>query len=137
MSNELEKRFTTYLNKTLKGYSNKQKIKYQKESIIKNSLSDSDIRKISFKNYLLNNNELEDIDVNINHLENIFHNEKYCKAMKKVSLKQRQVLYLLFVEEYNTKEVAKYFQTTTDNINKIKRKAIKNFKKNLEELKYG
>lgn len=137
MSNELEKRFTTYLNKTLKGYSNKQKIKYQKESIIKNSLSDSDIRKISFKNYLLNNNELEDIDVNINHLENIFHNEKYCKAMKKVSLKQRQVLYLLFVEEYNTKEVAKYFQTTTDNINKIKRKAIKNFKKNLEELKNG
>ena len=57
--------------------------------------------------------------------------------MKKVSLKQRQVLYLLFVEEYNTKEVAKYFQTTTDNINKIKRKAIKNFKKNLEELKNG
>ena len=100
-------------------------------------MSDSDIRKISFKNYLLNNNELEDIDVNINHLENIFHNEKYCKAMKKVSLKQRQVLYLLFVEEYNTKEVAKYFQTTTDNINKIKRKAIKNFKKNLEELKNG
>ena len=45
MSNELEKRFTTYLNKTLKGYSNKQKIKYQKESIIKNSLSDSDIRR--------------------------------------------------------------------------------------------
>ena len=57
--------------------------------------------------------------------------------MKKVSLKQRQVLYLLFVEEYNTKEVAKYFQITTDNINKIKRKAIKNFKKNLEELKNG
>ena len=105
MSNELEKRFTTYLNKTLKGYSNKQQIKYQKESIIKNSLSDSDIRKISFKNYLLNNNELEDIDVNINHLENIFHNEKYCKAMKKVSLKQRQVLYLLFVEEFARKKV--------------------------------
>ena len=54
--------------------------------------------------------------------------------MKKVPLKQRQVLYLLFVEEYTIKEVAKYFHTTTNNINKIKQNAIKNFKKNLEEL---
>ena len=134
MSNELEKRFTTYLNKTLRGYSNRQKIKYQEKTNIEDNLTDLDINKISYKNYLLSTNEIDNIDVDINHLENIFHNEKYCKAMKKVPLKQRQVLYLLFVEEYTTKEVAKYFHTTTDNINKIKQNAIKNFKKNLEEL---
>lgn len=134
MSNELEKRFTTYLNKTLRGYSNRQKIKYQEKTNIEDNLTDLDINKISYKNYLLNINEIDNIDVDINHLENIFHNEKYCKAMKKVPLKQRQVLYLLFVEEYTTKEVAKYFHTTTDNINKIKQNAIKNFKKILEEL---
>ena len=133
MSNELEKRFTTYLNKTLRGYSNRQKIKYQEKTNIEDNLTDLDINKISYKNYLLNINEIDNIDVDINHLENIFHNEKYCKAMKKISLKQRQVLYLLFVEEYTTKEVAKYFHTTTNNINKIKQNAIKNFKKNLEE----
>lgn len=134
MSNELEKRFTTYLNKTLRGYSNRQKIKYQEKTNIEDNLTDLDINKISYKNYLLNINEIDNIDVDINHLENIFHNEKYCKAMKKIPLKQRQVLYLLFVEEYTTKEVAKYFHTTTNNINKIKQNAIKNFKKNLEEL---
>lgn len=134
MSNELEKRFTTYLNKTLRGYSNRQKIKYQEKTSIEDNLTDLDINKISYKNYLLNINEIDNIDVDINHLENIFHNEKYCKAMKKVPLKQRQVLYLLFVEEYTTKEVAKYFHTTTNNINKIKQNAIKNFKKILEEL---
>ena len=134
MSNELEKRFTTYLNKTLRGYSNRQKIKYQEKTNIEDNLTDLDINKISYKNYLLNINEIDNIDVDINHLENIFHNEKYCKAMKKIPLKQRQVLYLLFVEEYTTKEVAKYFHTTTNNINKIKQNAIKNFKKILEEL---
>lgn len=134
MSNELEKRFTTYLNKTLRGYSNRQKIKYQEKTNIEDNLTDLDINKISYKNYLLNINEIDNIDVDINHLENIFHNEKYCKAMKKIPLKQRQVLYLLFVEEYTTKEVAKYFHTTTNNVNKIKQNAIKNFKKNLEEL---
>ena len=83
MSNELEKRFTTYLNKTLRGYSNRQKIKYQEKTNIEDNLTNLDINKISYKNYLLNTNEIDNIDVDINHLENIFHNEKYCKAMKK------------------------------------------------------
>ena len=93
MENELEKRFTTYLNKTLKGYANRQKIKYQNEINITKNLSNADITKLSYKNYLLNNNSFEDIDVDINHLENIFHNENYYKAMKIVPLKQRQILY--------------------------------------------
>ena len=52
--------------------------------------------------------------------------------MKKVPLKQRQVLYLLVVKQYNLSDVAEIFKTTTSNISKLKRKAINNFKKNLE-----
>ena len=134
MENELEKRFTTYLNKILKGYANRQKIKYQNEINITKNLSNADITKLSYKNYLLNNNSFEDIDVDINHLENIFHNENYYKAMKIVPLKQRQILYLLFVKEYTIDEIAKMLKITSSNINKLKQNGIRNFKKNLKKL---
>lgn len=134
MDKEIEKRFTSYLKKVLKGYSNKQKVKYLIEINTNSELSDKQINKLSYKNYLQRNtDEIDNIDVDINHLENIFHNERYYKAMKKVPLKQRQVLYLLVVKEYNLREVAEILKTTTSNISKLKRNAINNFKKNLEE----
>lgn len=134
MDKEIEKRFTSYLKKVLKGYSNKQKVKYLREINTNSELSDKQINKLSYKNYLQRNtDEIDNIDVDINHLENIFHNERYYKAMKKVPLKQRQVLYLLVVKEYNLREVAEILKTTTSNISKLKRNAINNFKKNLEE----
>ena len=89
---------------------------------------------MSYRKYLQNENEeWENIDVDENHLENIFHNEKYYKAMKRVPIKQRQILYFLIVKEYSTNEVAKIFKTTSNNISKLKIKAIENFKRNLEE----
>jgi|GEM_PF-2442204 sigma-70, region 4 len=130
---EIEKRFSTYLKKILKGYSNKQKLEYLREINTNSELSDKQINKLSYQNYLQNNiDEIDNIDVDINHLENIFHNERYFEAMKKVPLKQRQVLYLLVVKQYNLSDVAEIFKTTTSNISKLKRKAINNFKKNLE-----
>lgn len=130
---EIEKRFSTYLKKILKGYSNKQKLKYLREINTNSELSDKQINKLSYQNYLQNNiDEIDNIDVDINHLENIFHNERYFEAMEKVPLKQRQVLYLLVVKQYNLSDVAEIFKTTTSNISKLKRKAINNFKKNLE-----
>lgn len=135
MNSDIEKRFTSYLNKVLKGYSKRKKILYQNELSIKSELSEIDIAKLSFKDYLLADDEgLQNIDVDINHLENIFQNELYYKAMKNVPLNQRQVLYLLFVDDYTTKEIANYFRTTPNNINKLKQQAIINFKKNLKEL---
>ena len=53
--------------------------------------------------------------------------------MKRVPIKQRQILYFLIVKEYSTNEVAKIFKTTSNNISKLKIKAIENFKRNLEE----
>ena len=134
MENSLEKRFSHYLKKVLKGYAIKQKKKYQKNTENNYELPDKEIVKLSYRKYLQNENEeWENIDVDENHLENIFHNEKYYKAMKRVPIKQRQILYFLIVKEYSTNEVAKIFKTTSNNISKLKIKAIENFKRNLEE----
>lgn len=134
MENSLEKRFSVYLKKVLKGYSIKQKKKYQRNTENDYELSDKEIVKLSYRKYLQNENEeWENIDVDENHLENIFHNEKYYKAMKRVPIKQRKILYFLIVKEYSTNEVAKIFKTTSNNISKLKIKAIENFKRNLEE----
>lgn len=133
MENSLEKRFSVYLKKVLKGYSIKQKKKYQRNTENDYELSDKEIVKLSYRKYLQNENEeWENIDVDENHLENIFHNEKYYKAMKRVPIKQRKILYFLIVKEYSTNEVAKIFKTTSNNISKLKIKAIENFKRNLE-----
>lgn len=133
MENSLEKRFSVYLKKVLKGYSIKQKKKYQRNTENDYELSDKEIVKLSYRKYLQNENEeWENIDVDENHLENIFHNEEYYKAMKRVPIKQRQILYFLIVKEYSTNEVAKIFKTTSNNISKLKIKAIENFKRNLE-----
>ena len=106
MDNELEKRFSSYLIKNLKGHAHRQKIKYYKNSEI-TSLSDEDISKVSFSNYLQANNELENIDVNYNQPEKAFSNIKYYQAMKQIPLKQKQVLYLLAVENLTAEEVSK------------------------------
>ena len=134
MENSFEKRFSVYLKKVLKGYAIKQKKKYQRNIENNHELSDKEIVKLSYRKYLQNENEeWENIDVDENHLENIFHNEKYYKAMKRVPIKQRQILYFLIVKEYSTNEVAKIFKITSNNISKLKIKAIENFKRNLEE----
>ena len=54
--------------------------------------------------------------------------------MKIVPLKQRQILYLLFVKEYTIDEIAKMLKITSSNINKLKQNGIRNFKKNLKKL---
>lgn len=43
--------------------------------------------------------DIDNSDVNLNHLENIFTNEIYYTAMKIVPLLERKVLYLSFIED--------------------------------------
>ena len=63
--------------------------------------------------------------------EKAFSNPKYYEAMKKVSNRQKQALYLLVVDGLTTEEVGKILKTSPYNVRKLKEKAIKNFKKNL------
>lgn len=134
MTNELEKSFSNYLKKNLKGYVHRKKMKYYENQNRTTSLSEEHIAKSSFLNYLLKENSLENIDVSYSEPEKVFSNYQYYIAMKKVPLKQKQALYLLVVDEYTVNEVSKILNTSTDNVYKLKQLAIKNFKKNLEEL---
>lgn len=135
MSNELEKKFSTYLKKHLKGYSNRQKLKYLRNINIETDLTETNITKVSFINYSLGQeNSLENLDVDYKHPEKAFSDPKYYKAMKKVPSKQKQALYLLVVDEFTVKEVAKILETSPRNVNILKQQAIKNFKKSLGEL---
>lgn len=79
----------------------KQDITKDKEfySIIETIIDNEKIIKIIEENYYQKSMENADnMDVNLNHLENIFTNETYYLAMKIVPLIERKVLYLSFVE---------------------------------------
>ncbi|MGN1299456.1 MAG: hypothetical protein ACI4UE_05715 [Candidatus Scatovivens sp.] len=70
--------------------------------------------------------------IDLDHIEKVFTNEKYYKAMKRVPTLEKKVLYLIAVEEYKPSEVAYLLNKRTEQIRKLKKRAIKHFKKNLE-----
>jgi len=70
-------------------------------------------------------------DITHSNIEKLFINEKYYKSMKRLSDKEKLVLYLTVVEEKKAEQVAKTMNTTKENIRKIKSRAIKNFLQNL------
>ena len=134
MENDLEKRLSSYLKKTIRGHE-KEKRNYYNKRVKEEELNERNVCKISYKKYLDNyNNDFHDIDVNCNCPENAFSNPEYYKAMKKVPLKEKQVLYLTAVEELTIKEVSNILKTSQSNVKKLKRKAIEHFKENLEGL---
>ena len=134
MENDLEKRLSSYLKKTIRGHAKEERNYYNKR-VKEEELNERNVCKISYKKYLDNyNNDFHDIDVNCNCPENAFSNPEYYKAMKKVPLKEKQVLYLTAVEELTIKEVSNILKTSQSNVKKLKSKAIEHFKENLEGL---
>ena len=70
-------------------------------------------------------------DIAYSNIENLFTNERYYRAMKKLSNKEKMVLYLTVIEEQKAEQVAETMNTTKDNIWKIKSRALKSFLHNL------
>jgi len=66
-------------------------------------------------------------DITYSNIEDLFTNEKYYKAMKKLSDKEKLILYLTVIEEKNAEQTAEIMNTTKENIWKIKSRAIKKF----------
>jgi len=73
--------------------------------------------------------------VKYTNIEDLFTDEKYYKAMKKLSDREKQVLFLSIVEEQRTEQIAKMLNTAKENIWNIKSRAIRNFLNNLENEK--
>ena len=77
---------------------------------------------------------LDNLDVNINHLENIFTNETYYLAMKIVPLLERKVLYLSFIENLRLNDICKRLKIQKKQVISLRNKGINHFKHNLDIL---
>lgn len=82
----------------------KKEFKYIIETIID---TERVINLIQNSYYEKSMQNLDNLDVNINHLENIFTNETYYLAMKIVPLLERKVLYLSFIENLRLNDICK------------------------------
>lgn len=84
-----------------------------------------------YQNFMQN---IENSDVNINHLENIFTDETYYLAMKIVPLIERKVLYLSYVENVKLNDICKRLKLSKNEVIRLRNKAIIHFKNNLATI---
>lgn len=78
--------------------------------------------------------EIENSDVNINHLENIFDNETYYLAMKIVPILERKVLYLSCIEHLRLNDICRRLKLQKRQVIALRNNAIIHFKNNLQTL---
>jgi DNA-directed RNA polymerase specialized sigma subunit len=98
-------------------------------------LPNEDVKKIIEENYYQKSmQKIDNSDVNINHLENIFTNETYYMAMKIVPLLERKVLYLSYIENIRLNDIAKRLKLQKNEVISLRNKAITHFKNNLSTL---
>lgn len=110
---------------------NKSKTNYTKDI----KLPNEEIEKLLINSYYQKSaQELENIDVDINHLENIFTNETYYLAMKVVPLLERKVLYLSYIENVRLNDICRKLKLQKKEVISLRNKAIKHFKNNLNIL---
>ena len=74
-------------------------------------------------------------EITYSNIEDFFTNEKYYRAMKSLTDKEKLVLFLTVIEGKQAEQVAETMNTTKENIWQIKSRAIKNFLKNLASEK--
>ena len=95
-------------------------------------LPNEEIKKLLAENYYQKSmQKINDFDVTINHLENIFTDEAYYLAMKIVPLLERKVLYLSYVENLRLNDICKRLKLQKKEVISLKNKGIVHFKNNL------
>ena len=108
-----------------------QKSNNTKEILVTNE----EIKKVLTNSYCLTSmKQVENSDVDINHLEKIFTNETYYLAMKMVPLLERKVLYLSYVENVRLNDICRRLKLKNREVIFLRNKAITHFKNNLETL---
>lgn len=104
-------------------------------SVIETILENETIIQMIENNYYKSSMEkVNNADVNINHLENIFTNETYYLAMKIVPLIERKVLYLSYIENFRLNDICRKLKLSKNDVIKLRTKGINHFKHNLEIL---
>ena len=89
------------------------------------------IDKASYVNLM---QQADNVDVTINHLENIFTDETYYLAMKIVPLLERKVLYLAYVENVRLNDICRRLKIQKKEAIKLRSKGIEHFKNNLATI---
>lgn len=90
------------------------------------------IRNILKQNYFQKSIEkIDNSDVNINHLENIFTDESYYLAMKIVPLIERKILYLSYIENCRIDDICRKLKIDKKEVIQLRTKGINHFKINL------
>ena len=98
-------------------------------------LPNEQVKKILKSTYYQSQMEkANNIDVDINHLENIFTDETYYLAMKLVPLLERKVLYLSYIENARLNDICKRLKLQKKQVIYLRNKAIIHFKNNLITL---
>ena len=116
----------------------KKKIKFTQDelnSIIESAIdNETMVKKIEDNYYEKSIREIDNSDVTINHLENIFTNETYYTAMKIVPLLERKVLYLSYIENMRLNDICRRLRLPKNEVISLREKGIKHFKYNLNTL---
>lgn len=123
--------------KNHKNQKNKKIANDKKElfSIIETIIDTESIIKIIEDNYYKNSMQnIDNADVSINHLENIFTNETYYLAMKIVPLLERKVLYLSYIENVRLNDICRRLKLQKREVILLRNKGINHFKHNLALL---
>ena len=98
-------------------------------------LPNEEIKKLLAENYYQKSmQKINDFDVTINHLENIFTDEAYYLAMKIVPLLERKVLYLSYIENTRLNDICRRLKLQKKEVITLRNKAITHFKNNLATL---
>ena len=110
-------------------------MKNQKTIFNNIQLPNEDVKQIIEENlYQKSMQKVDNSDVNINHLENIFTNETFYTAMKIVPLLERKVLYLSYIENARLNDICKRLKLQKNEVISLRNKAITHFKNNLSTL---
>ena len=111
------------------------KDKKEFSSIIETIIDTVTIIKMIEDNYYQKSmQDVDNADVNINHLENIFTNETYYLAMKIVPLLERKILYLSFIENIRLNDICKRLKLSRKEVIALSNMGINHFKHNLKIL---
>lgn len=98
-------------------------------------LTNDEIKNLLKHDYYHNQLEIiENIDVDINHLEKVFTNKTYYLAMKIVPLLERKVLYLTYVENVRLNDICRRLKLSKKQVISLRNKAITHFKNNVNTL---
>ena len=70
-------------------------------------------------------------DIDYRYLENVMTQKKHQKAILKLSKREKQIIYLLYIQEKEIDEISKMLNITKKTILNIKQNALKKLKKDI------